>query len=174
MGNDLMTGDEMNPKGFFVDLEFERLMNECFDSLDYPGIGDELPTVIRDRVEKLITDRESGGADWGIKQSFAVALIPSLRRICGSVKLIRTVRDSRSSRLSLAKHTDHSYETIRRLGEWCRAAGDWAEAMVPTRRVDFDSLIDSPSDSINQIGQFLGREPNLILVGFVDPTLRNF
>lgn len=175
MGNDLMPAEEMNPKGFFIDLEFDYLMSECFGPIIHPVIGAELPEQIRGRVEDLIRRRELSGSDWGVKQVFGAALFAPLKRICGSVSVVLTKRDLQATRLSLARYTEHDYGTIRALNDWCHRASGWLESRHhPCHSVNFDSLVDFPEEEIEKLAAFVGREPNPSLANFVDPSLRNF
>lgn len=174
MGEHLAPAEAMNPKGFFEDQEFDYLMQECFSVDDLPKNGQELPVTICGQVKRLIEIRESRNFDWGVKLLFGTAILTLLLENCENVKLIRTVRDPRSSRMSLARHTDHSYSKIARLIQWSIDAGDWAESMTPSHRVEFDGMIDNAQYELLKLSDFIGKDFNPSLLGFIDSSLRNF
>lgn len=174
MGEMFAPAEEMNPKGFFEDQEFDYLMQECFSVDDLPKNGQELPATIQEQVKRLIDIRESRGFDWGVKLLFGAAILPLLLGNCEDVKLVRTIRDPRLSRMSLARHTDHSYSKIAKLIQWSIDAGDWAESMMPSHRVEFDGMIDNPESELLKLSGFIGREFRSDILKFIDPSLRSF
>ena len=118
MGSRLLPADTMNPKGFFVDLDFEDVLSRIYNAENLPSPGDRLPEKVDRLVRSIVREREKAGVDWGVKTLWAGPLIHVLIEECEAVRLVRVNRPLLASRLSLAAHTAHTPEKIAEIITW--------------------------------------------------------
>jgi len=169
-----MPGDVMNPKGFFVDLDFEEILAPLFSAGNLPTPGSKLPADVEAQVRALIQDREKAGVDWGLKTLWIGVIAPLLVEECGAVKLVRVARPALASRLSLAAHTAHSPEKIAEIIAWGKATADYVAGLVPVVDVTFANLLDATASELANLATFSGKQLRQEAIDFVDASLRTF
>ena len=175
MGSRLLPADAMNPKGFFVDLDFEEILSRIYNAENLPSPGDRLPKEAGELVRLIVRDREKAGADWGVKSLWAGPLIHVLLEECEAVRLVRVNRPLLASRLSLAAHTAHSPEKIAEIIAWGKATADYLAGLVPTTTdVTFGDLIDDKVAEVGKLASLSGKQLRQEVLDFVDSSLRNF
>lgn len=174
MGSRLLPADTMNPKGFFVDLDFEEILSRIYNAENLPSPGDRLPKEADELVRSIVRNREKAGADWGVKSLWAGPLIHVLLEECEAVRLVRVNRPLLASRLSLAAHTAHSPEKIAEIITWGKATADYLAGLVPTTDVTFGDLIDNKAVEVGKLASLSGKQLRQEVLDFVDSSLRNF
>lgn len=174
MGSRLLPADAMNPKGFFVDLDFEEILSRIYNAENLPSPGDRLPKEAGELVRLIVRDREKAGVDWGVKSLWVGPLIHVLLEECEAVRLVRVNRPLLASRLSLAAHTAHSPEKIAEIIAWGKATADYLAGLVPTTDVTFGDLIDNKLVEVGKLASLSGKQLRQDVLDFVDSSLRNF
>lgn len=174
MGTRLMPAAPMNPKGFFVDMDFEELVGPLYDANNMPAPGSKLPADVEAQVRALIQTREKAGADWGLKTMWIGVIAPLLVEECGAVKLVRVARPALASRASLAAHTAHSPEKIAEIITWGKATADYVAGIAPVVDVTFANLLDATVSEVGKLTTFTGKQLRQEAIDFVDVSLRSF
>ncbi len=174
MGSRLLPADTMNPKGFFVDLDFEEILSRIYNAENLPSPGDRLPEEADRLVRSIVREREKAGVDWGVKTLWAGPLIHVLLEECEAVRLVRVNRPLLASRLSLAAHTAHTPEKIAEIITWGKATADYLAGLVPTTDVTFGDLIDNKAVEVGKLASLSGKQLRQEVLDFVDSSLRNF
>lgn len=178
MGDQFFEPDEMNPKGYFQDLEFESIFDDIIEFIPNPFF--RIPENIVSKVVALVKKRNSSLKEWGAKFKLAAWVLPQIDEECKKsgvvLKIIRTKRNVQSSIDSLAKwsypHDQHPRESITRAIE----AADLALLKVKSQLliVDFDLLVDNTQSEIAKLSLFIDKIPTDKTLDFVSGELRRF
>ena len=174
MGSRLLPAAPMNPKGFFMDLDFDDLLSPLYSADNLPTPGSKLPADAESQVRALIQEREKAGADWGLNSLWIGVIAPLLVEECAAVKLVRVARPALASRASLAAHTAHSPEKIAEINAWGKATADYVAGIVPVVDVTFANLLDATTSEIGKLTTFTGKQLRQEALDFVDASLRTF
>ena len=174
MGTRLLPAAPMNPKRFFMDLDFEEILAPLFSADNLPTPGSKLPADAESQVRALIQEREKAGADWGLNSLWICVIAPLLVEECAAVKLVRVARPALASRASLAAHTAHSPEKIAEIIAWGKATADYVAGIVPVVDVTFANLLDATTSEIGKLTTFTGKQLRQEALDFVDASLRTF
>jgi hypothetical protein len=166
MGQRFQEPSEMNPRGFWVDLDFdEPLHNINMDNWP-PKVTAEHAQVYRE----LIRQRCDNKSLWGVKQLWTGLTWPLFSEQA-DVRVVRTVREAAVSKKSLASWTGHAPQAISMIIEHCRKLADEVSG-VPILDVEYDRLIDEPEATVRAIAEFVGVPLVATAVGLIDPSLR--
>lgn len=173
LGDDLLPPSDDNPTGFWEDQRClainEELLRHCHSAYDRLGLAWRLseadPTIsdLKIRAAELVKQRlsEHGGL-WGFKDPRTSRLSLFWRQAieaCGAfASYVIVVRNPMSVALSLKKRNNIPEEKSYLL---------WLQHMIPAVLdtagsprlvVDYDLMIDSPTEQIQRIGSVLGLE----------------
>lgn len=175
MGNRFLPANEMNPKGFFQDIDFEEIFD--FILTEYmPSDSFDLPLDRQIKLQQLIRERENLGIDWGFKISKTAHILHHIRDYCQSpIKLLITQRTTTHSIESINKWlmpNDQSGDEIitRAKNLIDRVATNSSQ---PIHTVNYDKLIDNPIDELKQIADYLNRPYVTGFESIVDKSLRH-
>lgn len=173
MGDTFTAGtgiEEWNPKGFFADYDFEKILCERYD-------GDWTPKSFtpNNNLVNLVHDRCALDQDWGVKASRIAMLLPEI--VEASSCPVSVILTQRSSLRSIASWNARSGTE---LGDGViGAAQDSIDAALqnfrgPVLTVDFDALFDATEVTVQSIATFVGRLVTPEALALVDPELRRF
>jgi len=170
MGDKFYPTNEMNPTGFWMDLEFEGL----FDS-DFMPTTWTIKPVYDSQLQELLKRRTAAGIDWGFKVSKTALLVPLVEKAGVMTKLIITQRPGQASKASLGRFGVDAVKS-----DWILSVASSAIAACRQRKsraeliVDYDSLVTSPQKEVERIAEFVGRKATQDAVDFVEPSLRHY
>lgn len=179
MGTRLMEADEWNPAGYFQDEDFEDILHEALGGWVFPDWATSTPNLngkYARRIKQLAETRAASGEIWGVKSNRLIFFLSALKAGAENLLVIRTSRPLQHS-----------------IASWLERAGDaptvkvpiecMAHAIenglkqcgiVPALTVEFDTLIDQPQATVQQIATAIGFPLTQAAVDFVDPKLRRF
>lgn len=173
MGEAFLEPNPMNPRGFYQDVDFERI----FDSLPtfMPRPPYKLTTIKEQELIDLVKRRCDLGVDWGVKcNRISYALDTVIATSTIPIKFLQTHRTPFATVCSLASWEEYSiaeevirhsimsiYESLKELEH---------ERMV----VDFNQIIKEPTTLVRRIAKFVGRDYRDEFVSLVDPSLKHF
>ena len=174
MGDDLIGPGHGNPKGHFEDREFVELHDRI--------IGDWKKPALRvapywTEYKALIARRNQAHRVWGVKDPRLTFAFPAFEEVCQEqTRLIATSRPTAITAWSLHSRGGHTTQEAADIAELYRARLERILDVydyVPTIRVEYDQLIESPILVIDTIAEFLGVQPTQAAYDFIDPSLRH-
>lgn len=167
MGSRFAPPTEMNPRGSWVDLDFDEPLRDIDNSRKWPPI---LTDLHREAYRSLIQQRNASHAVWGVKNLWT-GMTWQWFAEQADVLVLRTSRNQAVSQQSLATWTRHSPEFIATLVGHFKSLANRVHG-VPILDVDYDSLIDDTRNTVGAIANFVGLPVNPAAVELIDPTLR--
>ncbi len=179
MGDDLMPGFEVNPKGFYEDMPFVNLHNQLLGEHNEDPEERFLANPAHPAWKKyaaLIQGKERQ-ASWGVKDPKMCFLLPHfLRHVRPGVKIIRTRRRFHDTVHSFQKLWGGMPvgEAVRRLGHYQYALSKnllTLEGGVEQTDVSYESLCRHPYSELARLAMFLGVEFRAEAVDFIDASL---
>ncbi len=162
---DFPEADEWNPKGYFQDAGFMNLEDAEFGNGE--PLRNNLSAAFLERLEVLVTSRSRLG-DWGLKSNRVPFYLPAFRKACGSaVKIITTRRAVERSIASWSARQGGEY------GEaLIRAAAVKLKSIEADLTLEYDELIDTTTETVRRLAEFVGRTVTPEALAHVTPELR--
>ncbi len=191
--DDIMEGNEWNPRGYWEYWPLVRFNETLLDSLDAswiapPASGEAaarkaaLPEM-RDKAFRLIDEMEEGGRIWVWKDPRLTAVLPFWKEIWRDVVYIVPIRHPRDIAGSLAKRDDLPLTGGLQLWQAsCLAILDFVDQEKDVLFVEYEKFLGDPAASCRALADYLddkfGREPRTaeeveLIAGAVRGDLRN-
>ena len=170
IGDNLLRANDMNEMGFFQDIEFEELFDNCPEWMpQYPGKD----LCDKEKLHSLIQKRCKEHEIWGLKIRLGAFVVEDFEMFC-DIKLIVLDRNKQQSIDSLTKWSLPSDQNPTEVIERSR---DAIQNVLKTRKalhITFDSLLNSAESKVEHIAEYIGKEKTNEAVEFINPSLRRY
>lgn len=175
MGEKLMPADNRwNPAGFFQDEELENILHNDIGLWKFPDW-----TTSKRKNPNLVKyfKKRNKSNLWGVKSNRLIYCLEEFLTAVSDVTIIRTQRDlskSIQSWESLSGDGDgHEYNPIRRMYNAIEK-GFQELGVKEDLIVNYDRLIEDPTETVASIAQICGVELNNDAINFINSNLRHF
>lgn len=175
MGYDLLEASSSNKKGHFEDKEFYQLNDKFIGDWQKP-IADTR-NFDKEAYIKAINRRNFEFEIWGMKDPRLCITIFNVYPLLSNPKVINVERSFRCSALSLAKREGMS---IRKAEEIISKYDSYRLNFMKTfcdkeyLNIRYENIIDDKVESVEMIAEFVGVNPTLEALEFVEPKMTNF
>lgn len=177
MGKDLLPPSQHNPRGYFEDKRIVELHTDMMgQNWAHPNFLDGMSRLnyglhALEYLELLEEWQEH--ELWAVKDPRLCYLLHHMPATIPFTKVIAVFRDPWSAARSLFKRGGHTEE------EALAISLDYCKAMfrnVPDSAfwVHYNDLIESPTEIVTKIAEFVGTEVTQEAIDFVDPELRHW
>jgi len=150
-------GNVWNPAGFYQDVEFWALLHRAGQK-----------QVDLANLAELIAKR-SCGIDWGVKNPDLAYVFADFVTACtDEIRIVRTTRPHDRSVASWQARTNEPQP----IDAYAEAIAKINPAAFPTITVDFDELIDNPTEQVARLAEFCERSVTPEAIAFPQASLR--
>lgn len=186
MGDDLLPGDRINPKGFFEDKEFLNLHAEILGTWSpadpqgttrWPQSFPRLTGSMSRRYRELLARREARGL-WGLKDIRTMLVMDALlEHAAGELRFVVIHRHRDAIARSMGKAFNLGVVPAYRVADFYRqrllVEIDRLRDRYPLIELVYDDAVERPEQAAARLGEFVGIAPSAAAIQFVDPQLRH-